>query len=198
MSLARPRLSREPIGAPEFPLFSFDVVDLLERLLVEVGVADLGPVTLTMRPEATLAFIRPREDRRGGDIHVHSLLNRPDTPKQVIEHILRHELIHLLVPGREVDGKHRSHPPEFWEHERRLVPWAALSWNWIAFALYEVIRRDEERECIEVKKGWRRRYRHRFPTWDVIEAIPVEPEANLESMDGLIERAAVAPPAPSK
>lgn len=91
------RLRREPVGAPEFPLFSFDVARLLDELLVEVGVADLGPVTLTMRSEATLAFIRPRAEGRGGDLHVHSVLNRPDTPRPVIEHVLRHELIHLLV-----------------------------------------------------------------------------------------------------
>ncbi len=186
-------LGREPTGPPELPLFSFDVVEMLERLRVEMGVADVGPVTLTMRPENTLAFIRTREGLRGGDIHVHSMLNRPDTPKQVIEHVLRHELIHLLVAPRKVDGKFTVHPPEFWEHERRLVPWAGLSWGWLAFALYEVIRRDEEAECIRVKRGWKRLFRHAFPSWALVEEIPVDPGANLDSMDGLIGRATVAP-----
>jgi hypothetical protein len=189
------RLRREPVGAPEFPLFSFDVASLLDELLVEVGVADLGPVTLTMRSEETLAFIRPRAGGRGGDIHVHSLLNRPDTPRPVIEHVLRHELIHLLVPPREVDGKRTTHPPEFWEHERRLVPWAGLSWNWIAFALYEVIRRDEEAECIRVKRGWRRLARRPFPNWSLVESIPVDASANLESLDSLLDRATLVAPA---
>jgi len=186
-------LRLEPAGPPELPLFSFDVFEMLERLRAEVGVADVGRVTLTMRPENTLAFIRTREGRRGGDIHVHSLLNRPDTPKQVIEHVLRHELIHLLVAPREVDGKLTAHPPEFWEHERRLVPWAGLSWNWIAFTLYDVIRRDEEAECIRVKRGWKRLFRSTFPSWALVERMPVDPETNLDSMDGLIARATVAP-----
>jgi hypothetical protein len=77
----------------------------------------------------THACIRWEQGRPGGDIFSHSLFHRPDVPQPVIEHVLRHEPLHLKIRPREIDGKLVHHPPEFWEAEQALVPWKSASWG---------------------------------------------------------------------
>jgi hypothetical protein len=55
-------------------------------------------------------------------ICLHEMLNSPDVPHQVFRHILIHELIHLIVAAREIDGKMTSHLLEFWELEKDFSP----------------------------------------------------------------------------
>jgi hypothetical protein len=92
----------------------------------------------------------------GATIFLHNILNRPEVSPAVFQYILSHELIHLIVRGREVEGKFTTHPPEFWEMERALVPNrdVAFSWLWLSFS--PVLKRDKEHEGIRVKRRWRR------------------------------------------
>jgi|GEM_PF-4501998 len=50
-------------------------------------------------------------NRKPVRIHISSLLNTPRTPRQVIEHIIIHEFLHLRIKPREIEGKMKSPPP---------------------------------------------------------------------------------------
>ncbi len=164
MALSR----KKPVGHPEISFLSFDVVALLARLQHEMGLDADGPVTFSLQTMETLACIRWEEGKPGGDIFFHSLFNRPDVPQPVIEHVLRHELLHLKVPAREIDGKLVHHPPEFWEAEQALVPWKSASWGWMYLAFWEVVKSDIPNECIWVKKSWRKLQKYPYPSWEMI------------------------------
>ena len=123
MALSR----KKPIGYPEISFLSFDVLALLAKLQQEMGLDSVGPVSFSLQTMETLACIRWEHGKPGGDVFFHSLFNRPDVPQPVIEHVLRHELLHLKIPAREIDGKLLHHPPEFWEAEQALVPWKSAS-----------------------------------------------------------------------
>ncbi len=138
--------------AAEIPRFGFDLGDLLAAKLKVLPDPKGRPVGVWVEPAATLAFIAPSDDRV--DIVIHSLLNHEDTPMEVIEHILIHELIHLRVGSRMIDGKKVRHPPEFWTMERQVSPNAEMAMAWVFRAFPSVLRHDKEEEKIWVKGNW--------------------------------------------
>ena len=89
-------------------------------------------------------------------IYIHNILNRPEVSDAVFEYVLTHELIHLMVRGREVEGKFTTHPPEFWEMERELVPNRDVAFSWLWRSFSPVLKRDKKREGIRVKRRWKR------------------------------------------
>lgn len=133
---------KKPSGYPEISFLSFDVLALLAKLQQEMGLDSVGSVSFSLQTMDTLACIRWEQGKPGVDIFFHSLFNRPDVPQPVIEHVLRHELLHLKIPAREIDGKRVHHPPEFWEAEQALVPWKAASWGWMVLAFWDAIKTD--------------------------------------------------------
>ena len=164
MALSR----KKPAGFPEISFLSFDVLELLTSIQHEMGLYAIGPVTFSLQSMETLACIRWKHGEPGGDIFFHSLFNRADVPRPVIEHVLRHELLHLKIPPREIDGKRVVHPPEFWEAEAQLVPWTPFSWAWMYTAFWDALKDDRENECIWVKKTWKRLQRYPYPSWEFI------------------------------
>jgi hypothetical protein len=164
MALSRKR----PTGYPEISLLSFNVLALLASLQHEMRLNAVGPVTFSLQTMKTLACIYLQPDRLGGDICLHSLFNRPDVPQPVIEHVLRHELLHLIIPPREIDGKLVIHTPEFHEEEEALVPWKLASWDWMHLAFSTVLRPDIPNECVWVKKTWRQLLRNPYPSWEMV------------------------------
>lgn len=164
MALSR----KKPVGYPEISFLSFDVLDLLARLKSDMDLDAVGPVAFSLQTMETLACIRWEEGKQGGDIFFHSLFNRPDVPQPVVEHVLRHELLHLKIRPRMIDGKLVHHPPEFWEAEQALVPWMSASWGWMVLAFWEVIKTDIPNECTWVKKSWRNLQKYPYPSWQMI------------------------------
>ena len=92
----------------------------------------------------------------GATIFIHNLLNRPEVSPAIFGYILTHELIHLIVRGREVEGKFTTHPPEFWEMERELVPNRDMAFSWLWLSFSTVLKRDKECDGIRVKRRWKR------------------------------------------
>jgi hypothetical protein len=87
-------------------------------------------------------------------IRIHEALNRRDTPQEVLEYIIGHELLHTVVrPLVGRDGK-VLHPPEFREMERRLLPEGSSVWHWLNEALFGCIHRDTANESTRVKSLW--------------------------------------------
>lgn len=144
--------SRRP-GPPELPVFGDQLDRSLARARARLPAVAPGEVQVWIRRQPTLACVFRQS--RPVAIHLHSVLNHHQTPPEVLEFILLHELIHLAVPLREVDGKLTSHPPEFWELERRIAPERPAAWYWIWGTLWEVIKEDKEAEAIMVKRTWK-------------------------------------------
>ena len=144
------------------------------RAFVERGEGDRHSFRVIVAPEDgdRLSDLR-------GFIRIHEVLNRADTPREVIEFILIHELLHIEIRPREIDGKRVMHPPEFWEAEARLYPQRQLIWAWFYFALERWLRDDEKREGMMVRRGWHATASQRFPTLEDEREVS---EANARSM----------------
>jgi hypothetical protein len=97
-------------------------------------------------------------------IYVHEVLNHSETPLLIAEFVSKHELLHLDVPPREVEGKMTDHPPEFWNREQVLCPERHMAWAWIWRNFYDCLRVDRKKEGIRVLRDWREAaYRPRIP-----------------------------------
>lgn len=90
-------------------------------------------------------------------IVLNSILNHPETPELVIRYIIKHELLHLVVPAREIEGRRESHPPEFFLEEDRLAPDKEIIWTWLHLNFLTILTHDRELQGTTVN---RRRARH--------------------------------------
>jgi len=89
-------------------------------------------------------------------IYLHGILDNLEVPQAVFRFILTHELIHLLVPSAEVNGKMTSHPPRFREREQRLCPELPTVWEWIWQHLWRTLVIDRKAEGLRVRRDWAR------------------------------------------
>jgi hypothetical protein len=119
-----------------------------------------------MRTLACIAKYQPNH----ASIFVHEIINRVGTPELVIRHIMIHEIIHLLVPGRKYRGEWTSHPPEFWDMERELSIESKLAWRWVWANFRTVLTEDKKKEEIRVSRSWKRQYiQDLIPTSDIAD-----------------------------
>ena len=89
---------------------------------------------------------------------VHQILNHPDTPWEVASFVCKHELLHLEIPPREINGKIMDHPPEFWDRENAICPEKEIAWAWIWENFWMCIHSDRKREGIKVLKEWKKHW----------------------------------------
>jgi hypothetical protein len=88
-------------------------------------------------------------------IYVHAILNHPNTPVEVITAICKHELLHLRIRPREINGRMRQHPPEFWDAEKSLTPELSQAWDWIWRRRRHWLKNRPRLERIDVRRNWR-------------------------------------------
>ena len=110
---------------PEISLFPFNIYRVLAESIKVLPDPVQSTVTIWIEKSDTLAFIRRASG--AAEIVMHPLLNHPETPVEVVRHIVLHELLHLWIRPEEIDGKLVMHPPEFWQAEKRYVPWVKCS-----------------------------------------------------------------------
>jgi hypothetical protein len=143
----------------------------LHRLLV-AAVNDVFPA-LNQPPEwffvqiSFLACISRKSKNEGATIFLHPLLNRAETPTWIFQHIFVHELLHLIIPPREVDGRIKTHPAEFWEAEKLLSPDCDKVSDWLWWNYRNLLNNDRKNDCIRVRRGWQKRMHE--PTRDLPE-----------------------------
>ena len=153
---------------PELPFFGFDIYSVLARAKNRLPLVANRPVALWIMNQATLASIEPSDKPC---IFLHSILNHYQTPEMVMEFILTHELLHLLVAPKEVNGVMKQHPPEFWDAERRAFPELELAWNWLISALYPCLKPDRKKEATFVKASWKRLMRVERPSIEQVSGL---------------------------
>lgn len=89
-------------------------------------------------------------------VYFHNILNHQETPLEVIGLICKHELLHMLIPPREVDGRKKDHPPELWDSEKAIAPERTICWLWININLGIYLKRRPRLERMDVLPGWRK------------------------------------------
>lgn len=146
-------LNGERVGYPELSFLSFDLYGLLEHVREQFPNQKWRRIGVWIQAQPTLACIWFRDD--SADVILHSVLNHRQTPEAVVRYILKHELLHLQVPAREVDGKLTSHPPEFREAESMVAPEQTIAMNWLYIAIGSYLSTNKRRERITVKRGWK-------------------------------------------
>ncbi len=137
----------------EIPMLQFSLDDCLSKVQRAFFPNLAEDVSVGFVEQPNLACIMPQP--LSAMIYLHLLLNCVHTPRQVVEFIFKHELLHLVIPPREIDGRMTSHPPEFWEAEHAICPEGKLVWCWLMLLFGSVLHRDEKQESTRVKRGWK-------------------------------------------
>ncbi len=171
-------------GHPELNLIGFDLAQLIIEVRCDFSELDSHKIEVWLQRQPTLACVT--HDETKACIQLHSILNHPQTPRRVVAFILRHELLHLLIPPREVDGVLKSHPPEFWEAESKLAPDRVLMWAWLKLALWGCLRTDKRRECTIVNTTWKRMMNVERPTLEHIEALIASSKASANIEEAFV------------
>jgi hypothetical protein len=138
-------------GAPELPIFDFSLPALVQKVRVDFPELQSRRITVWVRVQPPLACVHSDDDEIV--IHLHSVLNHARTPELVIGFILQHELLHMIIPGREVEGRVTIHPPEFWDAERKF-PNRIAALNWLFVSLGPCLRRDKKQQGVVVTRRW--------------------------------------------
>lgn len=143
---------------PCLPQTSFDLQEELENARIQhfAGIATSPHCCFV--DYGHLACICSDRETGLASVYVHQILNHPDTPREVAALICKHELLHLELPPREIDGKSTDHPPEFWNRENVICPEKRIAWAWIWENLWSCIRVDKKREGITVLNEWKSRW----------------------------------------
>jgi hypothetical protein len=156
--------ARQPLlFQPVEPVTPFTFSEVVEEVRAVFFPEIDGPVEVRIAAEAPLASMRP--DFMGRDRHVvtfHPVLNHPETSREVVRFLAKHELTHIVCRGRFLDGWYESHPPEFWDHEHAIAPERYAAWAWIRANLGRCSR--HYRLGLAVDRRWRAlRGGHRTP-----------------------------------
>ena len=152
---------RKPGSQPEIPFLAFDIYSVLKRSQERLPSLAEKSVSVWIMNQPTLACI---ENGKSASISLHAILNHPQTPELVIDYILTHELLHLIVGPRKIDGILKQHPPEFYDAEKRTFPEFEQAWAWLILVLCDCLKRDEEKECIYIKRSWRQLIKSKRPS----------------------------------
>ena len=168
MSMLSAHARRVIRGHPELSLLDFDVGRTIVDVRREFPTLAPRQIEVWLQAQSTLSCIT--DEGESTCIRLHPVLNHSGTPRAVIKFILCHELIHLLVPPREVDGKRKTHSPEFWAAERKRCPNRIVAWSWIITVLGPCLRSDRRKECIFVKRNWKLLMHERRPTLEQISS----------------------------
>lgn len=143
----------EALSKPSLPFLGFSITELFAGIRAEWFPEISLPVHVFFVHRGPLACI-VAEDARA-TIYIHQILNHSETPVEVMRHILKHELLHLRIRHREIDGKQTYHPPEFWEAERAISQERSAAWCWIWINLNDCIRLRRKEERIGVRSNWK-------------------------------------------
>jgi len=143
---------------PCLPQTSFDLQEELEKARVQHFPSLSVGAACCFVDYGHLACICSDQEGKASTVFVHQILNHPDTPTEVAALICKHELLHLEIAPREIDGKNTDHPPEFWDREKAICPERKIAWAWIWENFLCCLRVDRQREGIRVLKDWKARW----------------------------------------
>jgi hypothetical protein len=150
--------------APCLCLTRVSVDEMLSAVRAEHFPDLAQPVSCLFVPRGMLAWVE-HGPARPARIYIHEVLNSPAPPPELFSLILKHELLHLTVAPRVMDGTLKQHPPEFWEAERRIAPEGDEAWAWLWRNLGQHLRREPDEQGIRVLRTWKRHVWGENPVW---------------------------------
>jgi len=153
LSAGQPVSPAKTISQPKLPFFAFNIYSVLRRVQKRFPSLAEKCVPVWIMNQPILACI---ENGQSVSISLHPILNHPQTPELVIEYIFTHELLHLVVSPRKINGILKQHPPEFYDAEKRIFPESGRAWGWLILVFGDCLKRDSKKECVFVKRWWRR------------------------------------------
>lgn len=160
----------------------FDLAELLEEVrLLRVPEAPRG-IAVAFAEQRPLAAICGKPGAWEW-ITVHPILNRPDTPREVLAFLLQHELLHTVIPSSMLDGHRESHPPEFFEAEVRRSPPGERAdvLYWLATHFEKYLLRGP-RGTLTIRAKWQGTLSDPFCTLDETRRLKVALEAFQKTM----------------
>jgi hypothetical protein len=160
-------------------MFNFSLPCLLNEVRGEFPELLSRRVTVWLRIQPTLATVHL--DDNEVVINLHAVLNHAQTPEQVIGFILRHEMLHMIIPPRRVEGVVLSHPPEFWAAERDF-PDRVPVWNWLTVSLGPCMRTDKKQQRTLITREWKKRMNGRRLTLSQVMDI-VKPASSTRNFE---------------
>jgi hypothetical protein len=150
----------------ELGLFSFDVYELFSECQNVFPELEDFKIEFWIIRQPSLACIAVSDE--SASIIIHPVLNHTQTPIEIMRYIIIHELIHIIIRPREIDGKIIKHSPEFLEKEKELVPERHICWYWVYDTLFDCLKIDNENERTFVKRNWRKMMRGGRPTYEEV------------------------------
>ena len=145
--LARARRS------PQLPFTATDFPGLLQQTRTSLFPSVRQSLEAFFVPDGSLACVFI--DERRAVVFIHAILNHHRTPESVFRLIAVHELLHLVIDPRVIDGVVKQHPPEFFAREASLVPDRDAAWEWVYNHFYRALKIDAKGERTMVKRNWR-------------------------------------------
>jgi hypothetical protein len=148
----------------EMTFLPFDLAEVLRDVRRRQFPGIVGEVTCAFsRDYRAIAWVEcsPYPGVRGA-IGINRALDRPDTPRAVIEAILQHELLHLVVPSEWEGCERVDHPERFWDRQFEVSPGARPTWEWLRRTLGRRLRHHNGVPGIvkrPVRRGRRRQRR---------------------------------------
>lgn len=130
----------------EVPFVSYNINDMIKEYQSMLNIDNSIKVSINFRQMPTLASIHTENK----DIMIHTILNNSETPQDVIAYIIKHELLHLIISPRMIDGKMTSHPPEFYEEQTKISPEGDEIFFWLFRKYFHYLKQDNKAECIYV------------------------------------------------
>ena len=134
----------------EFPTLSFSLREFADRIRRERFPTLPREIPIYFGKMKTIAFVSFANFEKPYVV-INSVLNYPTVPKEIFDLIVTHEYLHLVVPGREIDGKMSLHPPEFFSRERELCSYTEQGWSWIYHTFGVDLVRDRAHEQTRIK-----------------------------------------------
>lgn len=141
---------------PSLPLNETLWLHIFKRIRVEHFPELTSSVTYYFVRRGPLACICIWEGR--AVIYIHEVLNDSDTPEEVVSFIFKHELLHMVIQPRTIDGIEKMHPPEFFEKEILIALERPQAWEWIWRNLGFCLKLDPKKEGIYVRSNWKERH----------------------------------------
>jgi hypothetical protein len=170
------RLRKLRPAAPALSYLPFSLEDMIESVRSRYFPNVPGPIPALFSTHKALAccWTSPGYPL----VHIHHVLNHPQTPREVIEFICKHELLHFVIPPRIVGKTLKSHPPEFWVEEQRIAPESRLVWAWLHYNIGACLKARPQLEQLDVTSEWRKLELSPRSAWT-----PADLSSGLEGQD---------------
>jgi hypothetical protein len=149
--MTRLRKAREQ---PSLSFLSFSIAESLSDIRFERFPDIRHEVHIAFVDDGPLACIV--HDESQATIYIHQLVNRHETPHEVINTIIKHELLHLCILPSFVGGKEVQHSDDFWAAEADMSPERHLAWLWVYTNFAICVKRRPRLERVDVLPGWRK------------------------------------------